>query len=133
MRPPGATKHTLLLINDAGLHVLEIKRSVKMIKIEGLVKNYGINTVLRGVNLRVQPGEFVSLVGSNGAGKTTLLRIVATLLKPNGGQVTIGGWPLPDHADKVRHHIGMVSHQALLYGHGTRCGGRARYYTHRRG
>ncbi len=87
-----------------------------MIKINGLVKNYGINTVLRGVNLNVQPGEFVSLVGSNGAGKTTLMRIVATLLKPSDGQISIGGWPLPDHADKVRRHIGMVSHQALLYG-----------------
>ena len=87
-----------------------------MIKINGLIKNYGINTVLRGVNLHVQPGEFVTLVGSNGAGKTTLMRIVATLLKPSGGEVSIGGWPLPNHADKVRRHIGMVSHQALLYG-----------------
>lgn len=87
-----------------------------MIKIEGLVKNYGMLPVLRGVDLHVRAGEFVTLVGANGAGKTTLLRIVATLLRPTAGQVTIGGWPLPAHADRVRRHIGLVSHHALLYG-----------------
>lgn len=87
-----------------------------MIKIEGLVKNYGMLPVLRGVNLHVQPGQFVTLVGANGAGKTTLLRIVATLLSPTSGQVSVGGWPLPQHADKVRRHMGLVSHHALLYG-----------------
>jgi heme exporter protein A len=87
-----------------------------LIKIEGLVKNYGNNLVLRGANLHVRPGEFVTLVGANGAGKTTLLRIVATLLRANGGEVSIGGWPLPSHAGKVRQHIGLVSHHALLYG-----------------
>ena len=87
-----------------------------MIKIEGLVKNYGSNVVLRGADLHVRPGEFVTLVGPNGAGKTTLLRIVATLLKANGGQLSVGGWSLPDHADRVRSHIGLVSHHALLYG-----------------
>ena len=87
-----------------------------MIQIKGLVKNYGLNPVLRGLNLHVQPGEFITLVGSNGAGKSTLLRIVATLLKPTAGEVTVGGWPLPRHGNKVRRHIGLVSHQALLYG-----------------
>ncbi|MFQ5434606.1 MAG: heme ABC exporter ATP-binding protein CcmA, partial [Anaerolineae bacterium] len=87
-----------------------------MIQINGLVKNYGVNPVLRGVNLRVHPGEFVTLVGANGAGKTTLLRVIATLLKPTSGEVKVGGWPLPQFAGNVRQHIGMVSHQALLYG-----------------
>ncbi|MCI0397812.1 MAG: heme ABC exporter ATP-binding protein CcmA [Chloroflexi bacterium] len=87
-----------------------------MIKISQLTKNYGANPVLRGVELHVRPGEFVGLVGPNGAGKTTLLRIVATLLKPTAGQVHVGGWPVPQHADKVRRHIGAVSHHALLYG-----------------
>ena len=87
-----------------------------MIKIKGLVKNYGSNAVLRGADLHVRPGEFVTLVGPNGAGKTTLLRIVATLLKANGGRVSVGGWSLPEHAARVRSHIGLVSHHALLYG-----------------
>lgn len=87
-----------------------------MIRINGLVKNYGMLPVLRGVDLHIRPGEFVTLVGANGAGKTTLLRIVATLLRPTAGQVSIGGWPLAEHADRVRSHIGLVSHHALLYG-----------------
>ncbi|MFW6182284.1 MAG: heme ABC exporter ATP-binding protein CcmA [Chloroflexota bacterium] len=87
-----------------------------MIQVDSLVKNFGLLPVLRGVHLQVKAGEFVALVGANGAGKTTLLRIVATLLKATSGRVSIGGWPLPEHADKVRRHIGLVSHHALLYG-----------------
>ncbi|MEM7111877.1 MAG: heme ABC exporter ATP-binding protein CcmA [Chloroflexota bacterium] len=86
-----------------------------MIKLQQLTKNYGFNPVLRGIDLHVKVGEFVALVGGNGAGKTTLLRIVATLLAPTSGQVVIGGWPLPQHAMRVRQHIGYVSHQSLLY------------------
>ena len=86
-----------------------------MIEISGLTKQYGLNLVLRGVNLRLQQGEFVTLVGANGAGKSTLLRIVATLAQPTSGTVKIGGWPLPQHASKVRQHLGLVSHQSLLY------------------
>jgi heme exporter protein A len=87
-----------------------------MIQIKGLIKNYGTNPVLRGVDLEIEQGQFLTLVGPNGAGKSTLLRIVATLLSPSAGKVTIGGWPLSTHADKVRRHIGLVSHQPLLYG-----------------
>lgn len=90
--------------------------SSSMIHIHGLVKQYGTNLVLRGVDLQVSEGEFVTLVGSNGAGKSTLMRIAATLLQPSAGQVKIGGWQLPNHAAKVRRHIGLVSHQSLLYG-----------------
>ncbi len=86
-----------------------------MIQLQGLVKSYGLNAVLRGVDLHVRQGEFVALVGSNGAGKSTLMRIVATLLPPSSGDVKVGGWPLPQFAAKVRQHIGLVSHQALLY------------------
>ena len=86
-----------------------------MIQINGLVKRYGLNSALRGVDLQVQEGEFLTLVGPNGAGKSTLLRIVATLLQPTEGMVSVGGWVFPKHADKVRRHIGLVSHQSLLY------------------
>lgn len=87
-----------------------------MIRIDGLVKNYNLTPVLRGVNLHVGEGEFVTLVGPNGAGKSTLLRIVATLLKPTAGEVKVGGWPLPHYAHRIRRHIGLVSHHSLLYG-----------------
>lgn len=87
-----------------------------MIQINGLVKRYGLNPVLRGVNLHVSAGAFVTLVGPNGAGKSTLMRIVATLLKPTAGEVKIGGWLMPQFSARVRRHIGLVSHQTLLYG-----------------
>lgn len=87
-----------------------------MIEIKGLVKNYGSNPVLRGLSMQVDAGEFVTLVGPNGAGKSTLMRIVATLLQPTSGEVTLGGWALPQHASRVRRHIGLVSHYSLLYG-----------------
>jgi heme exporter protein A len=89
---------------------------VPMIHIKGLTKNYGLIPVLRGVDLQVDAGDFVALVGPNGAGKTTLMRIASTLLRPTTGEVTIGGWPLMTHAHKVRRHIGLVSHQAMVYG-----------------
>ena len=87
-----------------------------MIQINGLTKNYGLNPVLRGIDLHVKLGEFVTLVGPNGAGKSTMMRIVSTLLQPSSGEVTVGGWPLTTHAHKVRRHIGLVSHQPMLYG-----------------
>lgn len=86
-----------------------------MIQLSGVVKNYGMNPVLRGITLNVDAGEFVTLVGPNGAGKSTLMRILATLLKPTSGEVSIGGWPLPQYSARIRRHIGLVSHQTLLY------------------
>jgi len=87
-----------------------------MIQVHKLIKNYGLHPVLRGVDLEVQRGKFLTLLGPNGAGKTTLLRIVATLGRPTAGEVRVGGWLLPQSADKVRPHLGFISHQPLLYG-----------------
>ncbi|MFQ5410076.1 MAG: ATP-binding cassette domain-containing protein, partial [Anaerolineales bacterium] len=86
-----------------------------MIEISSLGKSFGLKPVLRGVNLSVAPGEFVTLFGSNGAGKTTLLRIVATLMRPTVGRVRVGGYDLTMQADAVRRRLGVVSHQTLLY------------------
>jgi heme exporter protein A len=72
--------------------------------------------VLRGANLSVPEGQFVTLVGPNGAGKTTMLRILATLSRPTSGVVKIGGRELPKGAAEIRKSIGLVSHQTLLYG-----------------
>ncbi len=87
-----------------------------MISLSKLTKTYGLVPVLRGVNLQVQEGEFVTLVGPNGAGKSTLMRILASLIKPSAGEISIGGWSLPEQAGRVRRHLGYISHQSLLYG-----------------
>ena len=62
-----------------------------MIQATNIVKRFGDLEVLRGVNLSVDSGEVVSIVGASGAGKTTLLQILGTLDLPDGGDVSIGG------------------------------------------
>jgi ABC-2 type transport system ATP-binding protein len=59
-----------------------------------LVKAYGANTVLSGVNLTVAPGEVRGLIGPNGAGKTTLLRLIVGLVKPDAGTVVTNAQPV---------------------------------------
>jgi heme exporter protein A len=87
-----------------------------MIEVRKLVKTFGLKPVLRGLELRVEPGEFLALLGPNGAGKTTLLRILASLARPNAGLVRIAGHTLPGEAAAVRAKLGVVSHLPLLYG-----------------
>lgn len=87
-----------------------------MIEVRKLVKCFGPKVVLRGLDFRVQPGEFVALLGPNGAGKTTFLRILASLSRPSMGEVTMMGMRLPRQAGAVRQRLGVVSHQPLLYG-----------------
>ncbi|MDP1725958.1 MAG: ABC transporter ATP-binding protein [Bacteroidota bacterium] len=62
-----------------------------MIKVTELYKSYGILPVLKGVNLHIQKGEIVSIVGASGAGKTTLLQIMGTLDAPDKGSLKIDG------------------------------------------
>ena len=87
-----------------------------MIEVRRLVKNFGLKPVLRGLDFRAEPGEFVALLGPNGAGKTTMLRILATLSRPTMGEVRVAGYVLPGQASAVRRLLGVVSHQPLLYG-----------------
>jgi heme exporter protein A len=86
-----------------------------MIEVKKLVKRFGLKTVLRGLDFKVQPGEFVALLGPNGAGKTTFLRILASLSRPSLGSVDIAGYSLPKQAAAVRARLGVVSHLPLLY------------------
>ncbi|MEW5958045.1 MAG: heme ABC exporter ATP-binding protein CcmA [Chloroflexota bacterium] len=86
-----------------------------MIQIQKLVKTFGQRVVLRGVNLTINEGDFVTLMGANGAGKTTLMHIIASLSKPTAGQVFINGYRLTDSAGQLRRFIGLVSHKTLLY------------------
>jgi heme exporter protein A len=86
-----------------------------MIEVRSLTKVFGLNPVLRGLDLDVARGEFLTLLGPNGSGKSTLLRILGALARPTGGTVKIGGWELPAEADYVRAQLGVVSHLPLLY------------------
>jgi lipoprotein-releasing system ATP-binding protein len=62
-----------------------------MIDIKGITKSFGKLEVLKGIDLHINKGEVVSIVGPSGAGKTTLLQIIGTLDKPDSGDITIDG------------------------------------------
>jgi heme exporter protein A len=87
-----------------------------LIQVEGLTKTYGYIKALRGIDLDLAPGDFLSLFGPNGAGKTTLIRILSTLTKPTSGQVQIAGYDLAEDTLGLRQQIGVISHATYLYG-----------------
>jgi heme ABC exporter ATP-binding subunit CcmA len=85
------------------------------IEADGVTRRFGASWVLRGLSLRVAPGEIVGLLGANGSGKSTLLRILATLLRSNGGTARIHGASVSEDADRVRRQVGFLAHGAGLY------------------
>ena len=78
-------------------------------------KAYGTRPVLRNVDLAVPGGQAVCLFGINGAGKSTLLRIVAGLLRPDGGDVTINEHDVRKHPEAAKQQLGMISHASMAY------------------
>ena len=62
-----------------------------MITIKSITKSFGSLQVLKGIDLQINKGEVVSIVGPSGAGKTTLLQIIGTLDRPDGGEVVVDG------------------------------------------
>ncbi len=86
-----------------------------MIHIRHLRKEYEGNVALKNLHLDVPKGEVYGLIGPNGAGKTTLLRILATLLEPTYGLVTIGGYDVVEQPLKVHRLIGYMSDVFAVY------------------
>ena len=91
-----------------------------MIQLQGITKSFGSLQVLRGIDLNIDKGEIVSIVGPSGAGKTTLLQIMGTLDAPDSGTVTIDGTLVSRMKEKElsafrNKHIGFVFqfHQLL--------------------
>jgi heme exporter protein A len=83
--------------------------------VDGLVRRYGERVALDGVSFELAEGQTLGLFGQNGAGKSTLLRVLATLLRPHGGEVSVLAASLPREAWKVRGRIGYLGHEPLLY------------------
>jgi heme exporter protein A len=86
------------------------------IQVKKVTKSFGHQVALRGVDLSVADGEFLALFGPNGAGKTTLIRIVASLARPTAGSVHLRGQDVAKAGTTLRRHIGLISHNPLLYG-----------------
>ncbi|GHH12781.1 ectoine/hydroxyectoine ABC transporter ATP-binding protein EhuA [Streptomyces rubradiris] len=91
----------------------------ELIRIEGVTKRFGENTVLDGLDLSVDAGRHVTLIGPSGSGKTTILRLLMTLAKPDEGTITVDGqrlFPAPEkQVREVRKKIGMVFQQFNLF------------------
>ena len=85
------------------------------IEAEGVTKSFGHHLVLRGIDLKLKRGEFLTIFGRNGAGKTNFLKILATLLRPSFGSVYMAGLDLSKNSMDIRRKIGVVSHQTFLY------------------
>jgi oleandomycin transport system ATP-binding protein len=84
------------------------------IRAEGLVKHFGETKALDGVDLEVPFGKVVGVLGPNGAGKTTAVRILATLLKPDSGHATVGGYDVIKDPVRVRGLIGLTGQYASV-------------------
>ena len=85
------------------------------LELRGLRRDFGDRTALGGITARLEPGESLAVLGRNGAGKSTLLRILAGLLRPSGGEVSVLGCSLPKETHRIRGRIGYLGHDPLLY------------------
>ncbi|MEP6752608.1 MAG: ATP-binding cassette domain-containing protein [Candidatus Dormiibacterota bacterium] len=90
-----------------------------MIRVEGLRKSFGDVRAVDGVDLQVERGELLVLLGQNGAGKSTTLRCLGGILRPDAGLIELDGLRLPEKLDAVRARLGVVPDQARLYGRNT--------------
>lgn len=86
-----------------------------MIVTRDLTKRIGSKQILKGIDLEIKPGEFVSCFGPNGAGKSTTLKILALLSKPSSGKLWIEGQQADTSNPVLRRKIGVISHNSLLY------------------
>ncbi len=83
--------------------------------IKGLKRSFGHFQALKGIDLCVDRGECLAIFGPNGAGKTTMIKVLATVMRPSGGEVLVDGLDLRSHAEDIRRRIGVVTHQTFLY------------------
>jgi heme exporter protein A len=85
------------------------------VRASGLVKRFGERRAIDGVDVELAAGECLAVLGPNGAGKSTLLRLLATLLRPDEGELAVCGHALPDGAGRARSQIGYLGHDPLVY------------------
>jgi oleandomycin transport system ATP-binding protein len=91
-----------------------IGRMGEAVVAEGLGKRFGGTTALAGVDFAVRTGSVLGLLGPNGAGKTTAVRVLATLLTPDAGTATVGGYDVVRQAHQVRQLIGLTGQYASV-------------------
>ena len=85
------------------------------LSLQGVSKVFGERRAVDDLSFELPQGAFLSIFGPNGAGKTTLLRMLATLSRPTDGSIHLLGIDLKDQPDIAREHIGLISHNSMLY------------------
>jgi sodium transport system ATP-binding protein len=86
-----------------------------MIEIRDLRRNFGKTEVLKGINLKAEPGKVTGLLGPNGAGKTTTIKILSTILKAHGGDIIVNGHSVSKEPKLVRKNLGVVFEESGIY------------------
>src|SRR5215467_11478282 len=86
------------------------------IQVHDMQKSFKVTHVLIGVDFAVRRGEIFALLGSNGAGKTKTINILSTLLKPDGGSVSVCGFDVTRQAERVRRSISLTGQFAAVDG-----------------
>ena len=86
-----------------------------MIKLEAVNKKYGGFTAVHNLDLHVKRGELFGFLGPNGAGKTTTIRMIAGVLRPTAGSITIGEHDLTRSSIEAKRHIGYIPDRPVLY------------------
>jgi ABC-2 type transport system ATP-binding protein len=81
----------------------------------GVHKSYGDVSALRGVDLEIEPGDIVALLGANAAGKTTLISIAAALCRPDAGGVWVDGVNMRIHPERGRRSLGLATQETGVY------------------
>jgi len=87
----------------------------RVVDIQKVRKAFGANAVLDRVDLCLERGEILALLGANGSGKTTLLKILATLLRPSAGSGTVVGFDLLRDVEAIRGQVGLLAHGSYVY------------------
>lgn len=90
-------------------------RHAPVLTIQGLVKRFGSLTAVDDVSLGIEQGETYGLLGPNGAGKTTIISMIAGLLSPDAGTITVAGQPMVDSSVAAKRHIGLVPQDLAIY------------------
>ncbi|MDP4199493.1 MAG: ABC transporter ATP-binding protein [Bacteroidota bacterium] len=86
-----------------------------VLEVRGLNKSFGDTAAVRNLDLVVNPGEMLAIVGPDGAGKTTLIRMVCGITKPDAGSIMVLGLDLSHYASEIKPRIGYLSQQFSLY------------------
>jgi len=84
------------------------------IKINGIHKNFGSLHALKGIDLTIEQGEFFALLGPNGAGKSTLISILAGLIKPSAGDISVMGFDVVNQYQQARQLLGVVPQELVF-------------------